>query len=398
MKIAWRIERKKIRETKHIGHLYGCLSKPMNMINLKLSFITLTIIANFGSLGAQNDYLAPEAISDVKNQVTVSVVPQVELISIVETISKYPTVLGFLMSKDSSYYKSDVTKHFSAYTDHPVIHLFDKLSMRPGGLNFSAPSNIMLYTDKSLQLREDIELDDFVVNRVSGRDTLQMFLDLIRDFAIQSSFNKFYTEHQDFYKEIVKNTINSLGSTDYITEMETFYGKKQKSYNIVLVSLYSFHGFGNSLLCSNDLREIYNTMGVHSVINNVQFFGDEDYLKYMIRHEFSHPFINPLTEKYWDYIKDYSHNFDSIPEVAKKNVCGDWQECINEFIIRAITTQIAYNESDDVGRQGYEREKSRGVYNMDMLLNKIRYYQSNSETYPTLDSYYLNILDVFKEE
>ena len=118
----------------------------------------------------------------------------------------------------------------------------------------------------------------------------------------------------------------------------------------------------------------------------------------MIRHEFSHPFINPLTEKYWDYIKDYSHNFDSIPEVAKKNVCGDWQECINEFIIRAITTQIAYNESDDVGRQGYEREKSRGVYNMDMLLNKIRYYQSNRETYPTLDSYYLNILDVFKEE
>ena len=150
------------------------------MINLKLSFITLTIIANFGSLGAQNDYLAPEAISDVKNQVTVSVVPQVELISIVETISKYPTVLGFLMSKDSSYYKSDVTKHFSAYTDHPVIHLFDKLSMRPGGLNFSAPSNIMLYTDKSLQLREDIELDDFVVNRVSGRDTLQMFLDLCK--------------------------------------------------------------------------------------------------------------------------------------------------------------------------------------------------------------------------
>ena len=308
------------------------------MKSLILSLITLTIIANIGPLLAQNPYISPGAITEVKNQVTVGVFPQVELISIVETISKYPTVLGFLMARDSSEYKSDVTKHFSPFNDHPVIHMFDRLSLQPRMLNFSAPSNIMLYTDNSLHLRDNIELDDFVINRAGGMDSLLVFLDLIRDFAIQSSFNKFYHEHQDFYLEIVKNTINNLGSINYISEIETFYGKKQKSYNIVLVSLYSFHGYGNSLLCSNDLREIYNTMGPKTVNNNVQFFGDENYLKYMIRHEFSHPFINPLTEKHWDYIKDYSHNFDSIPEVAKKNVCGDWQECINEFVIRAITT------------------------------------------------------------
>ena len=367
------------------------------MKSLKFSLIILSIIANDGSLVAQDPYTSPGAITEVKNQVTVGVFPQVELISIVETISKYPTVLGFLMAKDSSEYKSDVTEHFSPFNDHPVIHMFDRLSLQPGGLNFSAPSNIMLYTDKSIHLREDIELDDFVVNRIGGRDSLQVFLDLIRDFAIQSSFNKFYNEHQDFYLKIVKNTIHSLGPINSISELESFYGKIQKSYNIVLVSLYNFHGYGNSLLCSNDLREIYNTMGPKTVNNNVQFFGDEDYLKYMIRHEFSHPFVNPLTEKHWDYIKDYSDKFDTISEVARKKVCGDWQECINEFIIRAITTQIAYNESDEAGMLVYEKEKSRGVSHMDSLLKKIRYYQSNRETYPTLDSYYLNILDVFKE-
>ena len=367
------------------------------MNSLIVSLITLTILANSAHVLAQNPYTALEAVTEVKNQVTVGVFPQVELISIVETISKYPTVLGFLMAKDSSEYKSDVTKHFSPYIDHPVIHMFDRLSLQPGGLNFSAPSNIMLYTDKSLHVREDIELDDFVVSRIGGRDSLQVFLDLIRDFAIQSSFNKFYREHQDFYLKIVKSTINNLGSINYISEIETFYGKKQKSYNIVLVSLYNFHGYGNSLLCSNDQREIYNTMGPKMVDNNLQFFGDEDYLKYMIRHEFSHPFVNPLTEKHWDYIKDYSHKFDSIPDAHKK-VCGEWQECINEFTIRAITTQIAYNESEEAGIQVYEKEKSRGVSHMDILLKKIRYYQANRETYPTLDSYYLKILNVFKEE
>ena len=67
-------------------------------------------------------------------------------------------------------------------------------------------------------------------------------------------------------------------------------------------------------------------------------------------------------------------------------------------MIRAITTQLAYNESDKDGLQYYEKEKSRGVSYLDSLLNKIRYYQSQREIYPTLESYYLNILDVFKEE
>ena len=117
----------------------------------------------------------------------------------------------------------------------------------------------------------------------------------------------------------------------------------------------------------------------------------------MIRHEFSHPFINPLTEKYWDYLKEYDQNFDSLPEIARKNICGDWQECVNEFTIRAITTQLAFNESEEAGQQAYEIEKACGVSNLDSLLECIRYYQMNRDTYTTLESYYLNIFEVFKQ-
>ncbi len=368
------------------------------MKRLFLSLIVTLVIASIGHVIAQNPFKSSEAIIEVKNQITVGVLPQVELISIIQTISKYPTVLGFLMAQDSSEYKTDVTNHFKPYKDHPVVHMFDRLSLQPRMLNFSAPSNIMLYADRSLHLREDIELDDFVINRAGGRDSLEVFLDLLCDFAIQSSFSVFYQKHQAYYLKIVENTINNLGPINYISELEAFYGKKQKSYNIILVSLYNFVGFGNSLLCSNDQRELYNTMGPKTVINNIPYFGDENYLNDMIRHEFSHPFVNPLTEEHFDYIKDYSDKFDSIPEVARKNLCGDWQECINEFTIRAITTQLAYNESEKAGLQSYEKEKSRGVSYLNSLLNKIIYYQSNRKAYPTFESYYLNILDVFKEE
>lgn len=186
--------------------------------------------------------------------------------------------------------------------------MFDCLSMQPRMLNFSAPSNIMLYTDESLRLREDITLDDFVINRIAGMDSLKVFLELMQDFVIQSLFNKFFQNHETHYLNIVENTIKNLGQINYVDELESFNGKKQKSCNIILVSLYNSVGYGNSLLCENEEREIYNTKGPNSVISNMPFFGDENSLKYVIRHEFGHTFVNPLTEQYWDSIKDYSAN------------------------------------------------------------------------------------------
>ena len=371
----------------------------MNRISFNLLVIGLIGLSSIVfALSQQDSYKTPEAISKVKNQITISVLPQVELISIVQTISQYPTIFGFLLTKDSSAYKTDVINHFGTYKNHPAILMFNRLSMQPKMLNFSAPSNIMLYTDENFNLREDIELDDFVIGRAGGIDSLKLFLNLLKDFANQSDFNNFYKDHSNFYSNLVENTIGNLGTINYVTEIESFYGKRQKSYNIVLVPLYSFVGFGNSLLCFDNMREVYNTMGPKMLLDNIPFFGDENYLKYMIRHEFSHPFVNPLTEKYWDYIKDYSKNYNSIPEVARKNVCGDWQECINEFTIRAITTQLGYDESNELGTQLSTKEKSRGVSYLDKLLEKIRYYQSDRETFPTFESYYLNILDVFKKE
>lgn len=368
--------------------------------NMKKLILVLTLSISFtfsSHLGAEESFDFPEPISRVYNQITVGVSPNVELISIVQTIGQYPTVFGFLMAQDTSEYKTDVLNHFKPYQQHPAVLMFDRLSLQPRMLNFSAPSNIMLYTDKSFRLREDIELDDFVIKRAGGMDSLRVFLDLLRDFALRSSFNQFFHEHQDFYSRMVDKTIENLGPINYISELESFYGVSQNAYNIILVSLYHFVGYGNSLLCENKKRELYNTMGPQKVSDNEPFFGDLDYMKYMIRHEFSHPFINPLTEKYWDYLKEYDQNFDSLPEIARKNICGDWQECVNEFTIRAITTQLAFNESEEAGQQAYEIEKACGVSNLDSLLECIRYYQMNRDTYTTLESYYLNIFEVFKQ-
>lgn len=349
------------------------------------------------ALGGSTDYRLPEAVTLEHNRITVGVFPQVELISIVQTISKYPETFAFLMAKDSSAYAGDAARHFAPYRDHPAVKMLDRLSLQPGMLNFSAPSNVMLLADESLCVRSDIVTDEFVIRRAGGIDSLTLFLKLLRDFAVKSSFSDFFAEHREFYISLAENTVSSMGQMNYIAELENFYGISQRSYNIVLVSLYGSVGFGNSLLHTDQMREIYNTMGPRAVKDGQPFFGDGEYLKYMIRHEFSHPYINPMTEKYWLLIKDRNGNYDAIPEVARKGVCGDWQECINEFVIRAVTTHLAYSESEEAGERAYAKESGRGVIWLDELLKNIRLYESERNTFPTFDSFYPKILEVFQD-
>jgi len=78
-------------------------------------------------------------------------------------------------------------------------------------------------------------------------------------------------------------------------------------------------------------------------------------------------------------------------------MCGDWQECINEYVIRAVTTHLAYNDSEDAGAREYEKESSRGVVLLDELLEQIRRYESSREAFPSFESFYPNILKVFME-
>jgi hypothetical protein len=358
--------------------------------------LLLFLFSGLKVTAAGESWQLPDAVTRDFNRLDIGTSPQVELISIVQAISKYPEVFDFLMAKDSSEYKSEVLEYFSLYRDHPVVQMLNRLSMQPGMLNFSAPSNILLLADRNLDLRSDLVTDDFVIKRAGGMDSLVKFLDLLKDFAVKSSFDSFYNAHSNFYQEIAEHVIRNLGQINYINELENFYGQTQHSYNIVLVPLYGHVGFGNSLLLPDGKRELYCTIGPRGVSGNIPFFGDEDYLKYLIRHEFSHPFVNPLTEKYWDRIREYSRNYPAIPEIAKKSVCGDWQECINEFIIRAVTTQLSYDESEKLGSEVYQKEKSHGVSYLDTVLISLRVYEAKRDKYQTFESFYPILLNTFK--
>jgi hypothetical protein len=340
----------------------------------------------------------PEPVVNNVNSVNIIVDPRIELIAVIQQISRYSDEMSFLMNKNGSEYRKNVLEHFSSYNGHEAVKMFDEVSLKPRMYNFSAPSTSMLYMTTDFEMRSDVMQNDFLMQRIGGREKFVKFIRLLRDFSERTSFRQFFNENRAYYEKLTSQVKSQMGGIDCIKEIEGFYGQKNKTYNIVLVPLYNYVGYGAYLTYKNGEKDIYNIMGPKD--SQAMVFGDAEYFAYMQRHEFSHSYVNPLTEKYWGRLKEYSYLFDGNEfEVAKKRgICGEWQECINEHIIRAITTHLAWLESEKAGKQVYNMENKRGLPYFDELLIRIKQFEKERDRYPTFEAFYPELIKVFQKK
>jgi hypothetical protein len=335
-----------------------------------------------------------EPVQRTCHSIHIGVDPHIELMSVIQTVSRYRNTFPFLLNGATFPYGQEVHDQFAPYADQPAVQMFDEVSLQPRMFNFMAPPTTMLYLTADLTLREDLVWPETLLQRIGGRDRLETFAGHLRSFHEMSSFGRFYAAHTAYYERLIDGVVASLGARDYVQELEAFYGMHQSSYNLVLVSLYGHVGFGPYLDTLTGERHIYNILGPQRVQEDVPTFGDERYFCNMQRHEFSHSFINPLTDQHWEQASSYAYVYDALPP---QKVCGEWSECVNEYIIRAITTYLAFQDSREAGEAALAAEKARNVVFIDELLASIGEYAQNRDRYPTLDDYYPRLLETFAQ-
>jgi len=74
-----------------------------------------------------------------------------------------------------------------------------------------------------------------------------------------------------------------------------------------------------------------------------------------------------------------------------------WEICVNEHIVRAVTTRLAYLYlGQNAGDAALANEKGRGFYYIEALCESLEDYESNRDTYPTFESFYPQLIKVFK--
>ncbi|HKI79478.1 MAG TPA: DUF4932 domain-containing protein [Ignavibacteriaceae bacterium] len=331
-------------------------------------------------------------VKGTETKLNISIDPRIELLSVVQYLSGY-SEYG-LITRFNFTYKDDIIKYFTKYIELKAVKLFSEMSQQ--GFAFDAPPTAMLFLSNPPEFKTEIAFTQYIIKRAGGEKELTKFIEALRIFSIETNFMRFYNEHKPFYKKIVQNIKNKIGNNDYINEIETYYGMVQNSYNIIAAPLFHQGGFGPRIERKNNKFDIYSIGGPDSINDSLPGFGSSENLRYLIWHEFSHSFINPLTEQHADEIKKVSSLFEPINDRMSKQGYSSWDVCVKEHLIRAITVRLSYIYSGNKeGDKALYDEKAKGfVYLPDICKNLSR-YENNRDLYPTFADFYPEIIKLF---
>ncbi len=324
----------------------------------------------------------------------VTVDPRFELLSIVQLLSGYGKKFNLITSYDFPY-KRDILEYFSPYKNHSAVKLFAEMSA--AGFTYDAPPGAMLFLSAPPDLRLTMPFTDYLETRAGGSEKLERFVNTLRDFARETQFMTFFNAHKGTFLQIVANEKKKLEGTDYVGDLEKYYGQKQHSYNIILVPLF-VGGFGPRIKQTDGTYDIYNITGPRSIKNALPGFGSAEALKHVLLHEFSHSFINPITESFKEQISKYSSLYDPVSSWMKDQAYGDWMTCVNEHIIRAVSARFASLEKGkEAGDQRILSEKRRGFFYVEPLYEQLENYEAKRNIFPTIKDFYPEFIKVFKE-
>lgn len=301
-----------------------------------------------------------EPVKKTVKGVNIMVDPRIELLAAVQSLGGYDERTHLLTGQQFSY-KNDMAEYFGKFRSHAAVKFFDFMSR----FNFAydAPPRAALYLTSQYDETGDFGFDEYLKDRTS-KGNLDRVARYLLQFSVDTDFGSFFNEHREFYKEVVDRTSAVMEDDDLIGDIEDYYGIKQNSYNIILAPMFHPGGYGPSLENEDGGFDIYSIQGPMDVEGDIPAFGTAESFKDLVYHEFSHSFVNPLTYKYEDEVNKYRKLYRPIADIMKANAYTDWEICVNEHIVRAVTARLLLiHDGEDVYRKtlNQERTKTGGV-------------------------------------
>jgi hypothetical protein len=226
-----------------------------------------------------------------KNEITVQINPNLEFINSILLTSKYNEItkpfIGYgLMTEHVNHYTNSIKEYFEPYKESEIYSFIE--NMIPSGFTFSRPVELMLSLGISKDFSMQFPLSDLCIQYCGGMENITFLLNQLNEFSKETNYFEYFGTIKSYYDQYVQKTNDFFQSIPFIYMVEDIYGKKMNSYNIILSDL-MIGNYGIHFLNKEDMSaDIFIVLEPYSALS-----------ANIIIHELSHPFINPLTEKYW---------------------------------------------------------------------------------------------------
>jgi len=240
---------------------------------------------------------------------------------------------------------------------------------------YDSTSSLALLLDDAYQIKNQ-KFDHNIKTRtgISSENDVIKFNKLIKEFINEINYDQFLKSNNKMYKKILKDVVK-LPDNFNMSDIEEFYGYKKGSYNIILSPLIQ-GAFGVS-----DNDDLYCIKGIY--LNANEYHDDRTFL-FNLFHEFSHPYVNPLYDKYKSKFKVTTEFLKEAKENGLELSYNNIATLINEYVVRTneYLFLIKYINLDNY----IKRNQKRGFVYLDELITLT---QNKKTSYSSYEEFYL---------
>lgn len=289
-------------------------------------------------------------------------------------------------------------RHFQHVQQHPFFktyeHLADKIGT--GVYLFS-----FYYTDVPNARRKapvsDVLLRELHPNRDSALFLVDRFMNQLNQFCKDANFDQFLADNAYVYQKATAEVARNLPDASFIPALETYYGARKHSYNIVLNPFYKTDWGMGWETPSPEGMDIYNISAPLSkaTISEDQRvvspgFDSPTEIRRLSVHEFGHSFVNPLANQatYKLQIERFNNLYEPIEGEGQYR---DWHTQFCEYVVRAGEVRIALVMNDPAAAKATEARNTKWRY-LSHFTNQLARYEQNRRKYPTFDAFFPDLI------
>ncbi|MDD3535266.1 MAG: DUF4932 domain-containing protein [Candidatus Cloacimonetes bacterium] len=340
---------------------------------------------------------APNRIKPVSTRqglLNITIDPRLELLAVLQHLCG-----SKMTSFDSEGYAESINAWFADFKSHPVLSRLQ--SLEEHGFSYDLPVSCFLRFD-GVPLGEQTrswsgyakEMDEARMEEAAQGGSLEEFYAAVNDFVQISDFGGWFESQRPYLEKTVSVAASLLATKDdMICLLIDWYGYSHDDYTFI-ISLLVDGGYGPSLVDRQNKSTLYCVTSFDASENPADTILN---LTDMIFHEFSHPYVNPLVDKYFDMIKDRSELFEPIKNKMDRQAYPNWWITVVEHFVRASEARLVQLLfSREIRGSSIQWHINEGFIYLDTIYNAVlEYEQARRETGIRYDEYFPRLMQRF---
>ena len=286
---------------------------------------------------------------------------------------KYGVNFPWIDNKQSEY-----TNKFYDFCDKNISKEFVDYIISGGLGCYDVCITIAFHIDENYNI---VDRDNFEERILNDKNIdINKLESLLKDFSEKSNYEDFFKSNEEYYNFISNKyeTLLNEYEPSYTDKILNFYGYKNGEMNIIQLD-FSAGNYGQTYKGNT-----YYINGVRNITSPEFHFSDGTLNT--LYHEFSHPYMNPLGEKYFKEL-ELSNLFLESKNNGLQNCYNGILTVINEYCVRAAAICLAKSSMD---KESYNRrieyDKKIGFIHIEELCELL----DNRNLYSTFEEFYKN--------